>query len=86
MLVVFIYLQGIGDSGQGFVNAILFVVLAKKVRSTLFAFVSCRKVSHMDDGSQLILDGSAGENEKLYCPRENTPHFFTSSHGSSVRH
>ena len=74
-------LQGIGDSGQGFVNAILFVALAKKVRVTLLSFVCCRKRVYNDETSQLIFDISQ-EQENLN-PRENTPHIFTSSQASN---
>ena len=74
--------QGIGDSGQGFVNAILFVVLAKKVRNTLLSFILCRKRQDEDESSPLLYGTVQQQTDEVYR-RDNTPHFFSSSHSSS---
>ena len=36
-------LQGIGDSGQGLANAILFVLFSRKVRNKLWRCLLCRR-------------------------------------------
>ena len=36
-------MQGIGDSGQGFVNAILFVFFSRKVRMGFWRCLCCRR-------------------------------------------
>lgn len=42
-LCLVVLLQGIGDSGQGFANAILFVVLTRKVRQHFLRCIRCQK-------------------------------------------
>ena len=52
-------MQGIGDSGQGFANGLLFVVFAGEVRKKLF---SCRKRQggqRNDETIRLIDDDSS---------------------------
>lgn len=36
------FLQGIGDSGQGFVNAILFIAFTKQARNSLKRLLCCK--------------------------------------------
>jgi len=35
-------MQGIGDSGQGFTNAILFILFTKNVRKAFLNFICCK--------------------------------------------
>lgn len=46
-------LQGIGDSGQGFLNAILFILSTQNVRLRLFALFRCKncRMKSVDDKS-----------------------------------
>ena len=39
----FVFIQGIGDSGQGFANAILFIAFTKKIRNSFTRCVKCKK-------------------------------------------
>ena len=50
--------QSIGDSAQGFVNAILFVIFTKKVRITVFNIKYWRrKIQKASDEESRILNG-----------------------------
>ena len=42
-MCVLVCLQGIGDSGQGLANAVLFVVLSQKACSKLWRCLLCRR-------------------------------------------
>jgi len=42
-----LFLQGFGDSGQGFVNAILFVVFTKNVRDSFIRCICCKKAEEV---------------------------------------
>ena len=41
-VLYFVYSQGIGDSGQGFTNAILFIFFTKNVRRSFVRFLCCK--------------------------------------------
>ena len=44
-MLFFISFQGIGDSGQGFTNAILFIFFTKSVRNSLMGLLCCKRSS-----------------------------------------
>lgn len=42
-------MQGIGDSGQGWVNMILFVLLTKQVRDSFLRLFCCKSVMRVNE-------------------------------------
>ncbi|XP_011404342.1 PREDICTED: probable G-protein coupled receptor 157 [Amphimedon queenslandica] len=67
---LFTYLSGIGDSGQGFVNAILFVVLTKKVRAKLFP--CCKRLRKEEDETSSIKKPLEGNSAKYGLQYKST--------------
>lgn len=65
-----IYLSGIGDSGQGFANAILFVVFTKNVRKSFYKWICCKR-GESEDSQQLPEMPSTPETQRAY--REHDP-------------
>ena len=43
------FLQGIGDSSQGFANVIIFVIFTKNTRDSFIKCVCCRKRNNIDN-------------------------------------
>ena len=60
-------LQGIGDSSQGFANAILFVIFTKNIRDSFIKCISCRK-----RGSARSDDGKDGANCEIQNPEHSS--------------
>ena len=66
-----LFMQGIGDSSQGFANAILFVIFTKNIRDSFLKCICCGKRDNLDanykgqiqehscENSQLIAAGSS---------------------------
>ena len=48
----YVYLQGIGDSSQGFANAIIFVIFTKNIRDSFIDCLTCWK-RKKDDSTTL---------------------------------
>ena len=42
-------MQGIGDSSQGFANAILFIIFTKNIRESFIEWIRCRKRQDSED-------------------------------------
>lgn len=58
-----IYLSGIGDSGQGFVNGLLFVFLTREVRKRLF----CKRRHKQEDKRPLLTSENQRIHENVRC-------------------
>lgn len=68
--------QGIGDSGQGFTNAILFILFTKSVRNSFLRLVCCKKcpvakasrlgeATTSDEESPALLKGPGSTNHEI---------------------
>ena len=72
-------LQGIGDSGQGFANAILFVLFTPKVRRYFLRLVLCRHLWHRSEhpvniqGKAKIYYGSVPSNSEYKSEVSDSP-------------
>ena len=60
-------LQGIGDSGQGFANAVLFILFTRSVRTSFMScIVCCRKQKdNSDDNPRRSQPGTQDHNTPL---------------------
>ena len=58
-------MQGIGDSSQGFANAILFVIFSKNVRESFKKCVLCKKAN-------VSVESGSGDGSKMMDPSEPT--------------
>ena len=73
-------MQGIGDSGQGFANAILFVIFSKNVRQSFLQCVTCKRESDVQSSSEskkLTTSLETGEKSKQLEPSASGTSLFS---------
>ena len=77
------FAQGIGDSGQGAANAMLFVFFTKKVRQKLLP--CCYKSSYLLDKNSLASSINAGNTsvQKYMAVASKSPGTYTDSNPAS---
>lgn len=71
--------QGIGDSSQGFANAILFVIFTKNIRESFVRCLCCGKTFRNDD-----LDSLEGEGQ-IQANKSNQSSHLSQLSGSGSR-
>jgi G protein-coupled receptor 157 len=76
----FVYLSGIGDSGQGFVNGILFILLTKKVRQKIIPCNLLWEKKKRNDTSEYLPIVSGIQKEKM----EKKPSLLTPTQSLST--
>jgi len=85
--VTLVYFAGIGDSAQGFANAILFVLFSRRVRQTVFNFQYWRSKLGLTVGSEYepLVQQSMKSTIKIDDPIPNpSSDFFTPNYHSGT--
>ncbi len=77
-----IFIQGIGDSSQGFANAILFVIFSKNVRESFKKCIQCKSSQR----SLIINAGDeSGESSRMLEPSRDSDYEATTTNSDEER-
>ena len=75
LIYVFMCMQGIGDSGQGFFNAILFVIFSKNVRESFKRCLRCDKSKQLEQLKDESVEASFDSSRMLEPSASSTQRY-----------